>query len=135
MSRTFPRHCSGPLRWLCRLPQDGFGFHSQNVLEADIDFQYKPNTLVYPRLRPDKTALDSARKILQEAKRPVLLVESGVERCGALDEVVRFAELTGSRVYQSWMFRRKLPVTHPQYSVIWIRPAPPPEAFSRRWMC
>ncbi len=87
----------------------------QNVLEQDIDFQYKPNTVVYSGLRPDKAALDSARKILQEAKRPVLLVESGVERSGALEEVVRFAELTGSRVYQSWMGDVNFPVSHPQY--------------------
>lgn len=87
----------------------------QNVLEQEIDFQYKPNTIVYPRLRPDKAALSSAQKILREAKRPVLLVESGVERCGALKEVVRFAELTGSRVYQNWMSDVNFPVTHPQY--------------------
>src|SRR5512139_671593 len=87
----------------------------QNVLEQNFDFQYKPNTVVYSRVRPDKAALDSARKILQEAKRPVLLVESGVERCDALEEVVRFAELTGSRVYQSWMSDVNFPVTHPQY--------------------
>ncbi len=87
----------------------------QNVLEQEVDFQYKPNTVVYPRLRPDQAALHAARKILQEAKRPVLLVESGIERCGALEEVVRFAELTGSRVYQNWMADVNFPVTHPQY--------------------
>jgi len=87
----------------------------QNVLEQDVDFHYKPNTIVYPRLRPDKKALSSAWKILQEAKRPVLLVESGVEQCDALEEVVRFAELTGARVYQSWMSDVNFPVTHPQY--------------------
>jgi benzoylformate decarboxylase len=87
----------------------------QNVLEQKVDFQYKPNTVVYPRLRPDKTALDSAWKILQEARRPVLLVGGGVERSGALEEVVRLAELTGSRVYQSWMSDVNFPVTHPQY--------------------
>jgi len=87
----------------------------QNVLEQHFDFQYKPNTVVYPRLRPDKAALGRAQKILQEAKRPVLLVESGVDRCDALEEVVRFAELTGSRVYQSWMSDVNFPVSHPQY--------------------
>jgi benzoylformate decarboxylase len=87
----------------------------QNVLGQDVDFHYRPNTVVYPRLRPDKEALSLAQKILQEAKRPVLLVESGVERCNALEEVVRFAELTGSRVYQSWMADVNFPVTHPLY--------------------
>jgi benzoylformate decarboxylase len=87
----------------------------QNVLEQHFDFRYKPNTIVYPRLRPDKAGLDLALEILQEAKRPFILVESGVARCDALDEVVRFAELTGSRVYQSWMSDVNFPVTHPQY--------------------
>ncbi len=87
----------------------------QNVLEQDVDFRFKPNTVVYPRLRPDRAALLSAQKILREARRPVLLVESGVERCGALEEVIRFAELTGSRVYQNWMADVNFPVTHPQY--------------------
>ena len=97
----------------------------QNVLGQEVDFQYRPNTIVYPRLRPDQAALNSAQKILQEAKRPVLLVESGVERCGALEEVVRFAELIGSRVYQSWMADVNFPVTHPQYLGD-LDPASPP---------
>ena len=87
----------------------------QNVLEQQFDFQYKPNTTVYPRLRPDKTALDLAFRMLCEAKRPFILVESGVARSEALNEVVRFAELTGARVYQSWMSDVNFPVTHPQY--------------------
>jgi benzoylformate decarboxylase len=87
----------------------------QNVLEQQFDFQYTPNTVVYPRLRPDKAALGSALKILLEAKNPILFVESGVARSEALDEVVRFAELTGSRVYQSWMSDVNYPVNHPQY--------------------
>jgi len=87
----------------------------QNVLEQQFDFRYKPNTIVHKRLRPDEAGLDLALGILNEAKRPVLLVESGVDRCDALDEVVRFAELTGSRVYQAWMADVNFPVTHPQY--------------------
>jgi benzoylformate decarboxylase len=87
----------------------------QNVLDQQFDFKYKPNTIVYPRLRPDKAGLSLALEILQEAKRPFILVESGVARCDALDEVVRFAELTGSRVYQAWMSDVNFPVTHPQY--------------------
>ena len=87
----------------------------QNVLEQHFDFQYKPNTVVYPRLRSDKAATGLALKILREAKKPFILVESGVDRSDALDEVVRFAELTGSRVYQNWMSDVNFPVSHPQY--------------------
>jgi len=38
-----------------------------------------------------------------------------VARCNALDEVVRFAELIGARIYQAWMSDVNFPVTHPQY--------------------
>ena len=87
----------------------------QNVLEQHFDFEYKPNTVVYPRLRPDRAAIGLALKILREAKKPFILVESGVDRSDALDEIVRFAELTGSRVYQNWMSDVNFPVNHPQY--------------------
>jgi benzoylformate decarboxylase len=60
-------------------------------------------------------AIQGALKILGEAKRPVIFVESGVTRCHALGEVVRFAELIGARVYQGWMSDVNFPVTHPQY--------------------
>ncbi len=87
----------------------------QNILEQQFEYQYKPNTAVYTGLRPDRAALDSAIKILQQSKKPILMVESGVDQCNALNEVVRFAELTGSGVYQNWMADVNFPVSHPQY--------------------
>ena len=87
----------------------------QNVLEHELEFERMPNTEVFPRLRPDTAALTRAVEILSHAKRPLILVESGVARCDALDEVVRLAELTGCRVYQAWMSDVNFPVTHPQY--------------------
>jgi benzoylformate decarboxylase len=96
---------TGPV--LVSLPQD--------VLEERFDFDHKPNTIVYPRLRADRAALARALEILEGAERPVILLESGVARCDALAEVVRFAELTGSRVYQAWMSDLNFPLRHPQY--------------------
>ncbi len=87
----------------------------QNVLDQQFDFEYRANTVVYPRLRPDKAALVAALKIIREARNPLLLVEAGVTRCDALAEVVRFAELTGASVYQNWMADVNFPVNHPQY--------------------
>ena len=43
----------------------------QNVLEQQFDFQYKPNTTVYPRLRPDKAALDLALRDSSRGKKTV----------------------------------------------------------------
>ncbi len=87
----------------------------QDALVQEFDFVYRPNTTVYSSLRPDKMALARAVDILIAAKRPLLVVESGVARCNALEEVVRFAELTGCRVYQNWMSDVNFPVDHPQY--------------------
>jgi benzoylformate decarboxylase len=66
-------------------------------------------------LRPDREALKAALEILTNAKKPLLFVESGITRCEALDEVVRFAELIGAKVFQGWMSDVNFPVTHPQY--------------------
>lgn len=87
----------------------------QNILAENLNFEYKPNTTVYPRIRPDRQALDSALKILKNANKPVVFVESGVSRSGALNEVTRFAELIGAPVYQFWMSDVNFPVNHPQY--------------------
>lgn len=87
----------------------------QNVLEGDLDFDPGLRTVVHPHLRPDAAVLAEAVSILAGAERPLLLVESGVARCEALDEVVRFAELTGARVYQNWMADVNFPVGHAQY--------------------
>jgi benzoylformate decarboxylase len=87
----------------------------QNVLAQDFQFEYKPNTRVYSGLRPDQSAIRGALAILRQAKRPVIFVESGVTRCHALSEVVRFAELIGAKVFQNWMSDVNFPVIHPQY--------------------
>jgi benzoylformate decarboxylase len=87
----------------------------QDVLTREFDFEDQPNTVAYPRLRPDAAAITRAVEILTAAERPLLLVESGVARSDALDEVARFAELTGARVYQHWMADVNFPLRHPQY--------------------
>lgn len=87
----------------------------QNVLTQELDFLERPNTVLYPHQRPDAEALARAVEFLVAAERPVLLVESGVARSDALDEVVKFAELIGVPVYQNWMSDVNFPVDHPLY--------------------
>jgi benzoylformate decarboxylase len=87
----------------------------QNVLADPLECEIQPATVVYPQVRPDPEALRVAVAIIKQARRPFLLVESGVARSGALDEVVRLAEQIGARVYQSWMSDVNFPVNHPQY--------------------
>jgi benzoylformate decarboxylase len=96
---------TGPV--LVSLPQD--------VLEQEFDFTPDRGTPVYSRIRPDNAAVLRALDILATAENPVLLVESGVARSGALHEVVEFAESVGARVYQNWMSDVNFPANHPQY--------------------
>lgn len=87
----------------------------QDVLLQECEPDYRPSMVVHSRLRPDPQAVQQAVALLRDAQRPVLMVESGVARSEALAEVVRFAELTGARVYQAWMADVNFPVSHPQY--------------------
>ncbi len=87
----------------------------QNILARSFDFELREATTIYPRLRPDFDALDKAISLLKEAHNPVMLVEGGVAKSGALEETIRFAELIGARVYQIWMTDVNFPVNHPQY--------------------
>ncbi len=88
----------------------------QNVLEQDVDAPAWPAgpNIVAP-VRPDEAALEAACAVLAGARKPLLLVESGVARSGAVEEVVRFAEIIGARVHQAWMSDVNFPVSHPQY--------------------
>jgi benzoylformate decarboxylase len=87
----------------------------QDVLTQSLEYEHRPSTPVFAQLRPDEAGLARAVEILAAAEHPLLLVESGVARCNALEEVVEFAELTGCRVYQGWMADVNFPVGHPQY--------------------
>jgi benzoylformate decarboxylase len=87
----------------------------QDVLQREFDFTAAAPTPLYTRLRADPAALRAALDILADADNPLLLVESGIARSGALAEIVDLAELVGARVYQNWMADVNFPVGHPQY--------------------
>lgn len=87
----------------------------QNIMVETLDFEYKTNTPPLYKLRPDKDALQLAIEIIINAKKPLILVESGIAKSNALYEIVRFAELIGAPVYQTWMSDVNFPVNHPQY--------------------
>ena len=108
MQRAFKmamQHPRGPV--LVSLPQ--------NLMSQEIKFDGRPKSSIYSKTRPDIKSLEKAFDIIKASKNPVIMVESGITRCNALDEVVKFAELTGSRVYQAWMSDVNFPVRHPLY--------------------
>jgi benzoylformate decarboxylase len=87
----------------------------QDVLGESLDFHYPPVPPVFTRPRPDRAAVETAADLIAKAKNPVIIVEDGVTRSGALAEAVALAELVGARVYQPWMSDVNFPVNHPQY--------------------
>ncbi len=103
--KTAMQHPQGPV--LVSLPQD--------VLAGEFQYEFAPGMPVHSAIRPDTNALSLALDLIEKAEHPVIFVESGIARCNALYEVVRFAELTGSRVYQGWMSDVNFPVRHPLY--------------------
>ncbi len=86
-----------------------------DVLAEECEFSYPPSEHFYSRLHADERSLEVAVGLLSAARNPAIIVEDGVTRCDALDEVVRFAEQVGARVYQPWMSDVNFPVHHPQY--------------------
>ncbi len=86
-----------------------------DVLLEKIEYQYVPGSPVPTGLRPDDRTIEKAADMLAAARSPVLIVEDGVAKSGALAEVVRLAEQTGARVYQPWMADVNFPVGHPLY--------------------
>jgi benzoylformate decarboxylase len=108
MQRAFKmalQHPQGPV--LVSLPQ--------NIMSEEIDFKGIQKSSIYSETGANIRAIEKAVDLIKTASHPVIMVESGVTRCNALHEVVRFAELTGSRVYQAWMSDVNFPVRHPQY--------------------
>ncbi len=108
MQRAFKialQHPKGPV--LVSLPQ--------NIMNQEIEYTEREKSTIYSETRADESAIQKAFDLIKASKIPVIMVESGVTRCNALNEVVRFAELTGARVYQAWMSDVNFSVRHPLY--------------------
>jgi benzoylformate decarboxylase len=87
-----------------------------DVLADTFDFEYQPSCHSFTRLHPDDRSIAAAVALLAKAENPAIIVEDGVTKCEALDEMVRFAEQIGAKVYQPWMADVNFPVHHPLYA-------------------
>jgi benzoylformate decarboxylase len=87
----------------------------QNLLQEELDMEYQPRQQLFTNLQPDPAVIPLAVSLLVKGRNPVMIVEDGVTKNNALDEVVKLAEMTGARVYQPWMSDVNFPVRHPQY--------------------
>ncbi len=87
----------------------------QDILSQTANYEYIKGAPPFSKLSPDPESIKIAVDLLSKAVSPVIIVEDGVTKNNALDEVVRLAELIGAKVYQPWMADVNYPVHHPLY--------------------
>ena len=89
------------------------------AVEIPIDFQYAkgdfdiPAVEGWPRMRPNRDALERAAALLREAKRPVIWAGGGVLTANAGDTLTRLAEALNAPVFTSITGRGAIPEDHP----------------------
>ena len=59
-----------------------------DVLANTFEFEYQPSAHSYTRLHPDDRSIAAAVELLAAAQNPAIIVEDGVTKCEALDEMV-----------------------------------------------
>ncbi|HWP58090.1 MAG TPA: thiamine pyrophosphate-binding protein [Candidatus Acidoferrales bacterium] len=70
---------------------------------------------VVPRVAADREALREAAKMLAEAQRPLIVAGSGVAKAGAIEELIKFAEMVAAPVVMEPRYSfLAFPTTHPQ---------------------
>lgn len=70
---------------------------------------------VVPRIAADPEALEDAARLLAQAKRPLIVAGSGVAKAGAIEELIKFAELLAAPVVMEPRYSfLSFPTTHPQ---------------------
>lgn len=94
------------------LPEDVV--HGEHTFSV-TDFYIDPATCAAParRARPEARDIERAAKLLDQAKRPVLLVGGGVHLSGAYDELVKFAEALSIPVAHTLSGKGAISCTHP----------------------
>ena len=87
----------------------------QNILNQSADFEYEKGAELSAGTHPAPESIAAAAELLAVSDNPILIIEEGITRNNALDEIVLLAETIGARVYQHWMADVNFPVRHPLY--------------------
>jgi benzoylformate decarboxylase len=84
-----------------------------DVMDQEAEVQIEPTRFTRWRVRPERSAVEEAARVLGGASRPMLLVGDGIGLSGAQQELGRVAELLGAPIYQGYSSERNVPVDHP----------------------
>ena len=85
------------------------------------DVRVAPSGDLSTAIVPDPKSIQAAAELLSSAERPALLVGDRVAQYGAVEQMVRVAELLGTPVYGASYPTMMFPTTHPQ----WMHQLPP----------
>lgn len=89
----------------------------KDVQNAVTEFVYPEEPIVLPGYHPAEAAkedeLESALKLIREAKRPLILAGHGVIMSGAMRELQNYAELTQTPVALTLLGKGAMPEGHP----------------------
>ena len=94
---------------------------AQNALDEMTDVRVAPSGDLSTAIVPDPKSIQAAAELLALAERPALLVGDRVAQYGAVEQMVRVAELLGTPVYGASYPTMMFPTTHPQ----WMHQLPP----------
>jgi benzoylformate decarboxylase len=86
-----------------------------DTMDETADVDIIPSGPGYYRTRPDTDALALASRLLAQAENPIIVVGDRVAQSGALPQVVKLAELLGSRVYAAAFSEVNFPTSHSLY--------------------
>jgi benzoylformate decarboxylase len=88
-----------------------------NLLGEVIDVQSPAaeGSRIVPRIAADPEALADAARLLAQAKRPLIVAGSGIAKAGAIEELIKFAELLAAPVVMEPRYSfLSFPTAHPQ---------------------
>jgi benzoylformate decarboxylase len=88
-----------------------------NLLGEVIDVQSPAaeRSRIVPRIAADPEALADAACLLAQAKRPLIVAGSGIAKAGAIEELIKFAELLAAPVVMEPRYSfLSFPTAHPQ---------------------
>ena len=94
---------------------------AQNALDEMTDVRVAPSGDLSTVLTPDPREIQAAAEMLTSAERPALLVGDRVAQYGAVEQMIRVAELLGTPVYGASYPTMMFPTSHPQ----WMHQLPP----------
>jgi benzoylformate decarboxylase len=96
-----------------------------DILRANEDIDLLAPTRVGPRIRGDRDSIETAARLLAEAKRPVIMAGDAVAQSRAHAELIELAELIGAPVYTEFVPNTaSFPASHPLFRGAIVRLAP-----------